>query len=62
MQEGTIFEWVEESQEIANQLYESVEVGEKLAYRYSYKWWGTVEKQLQRGGLRLAKVLNDIFK
>ncbi len=62
IQNGTVLDWVEESQEIANKLYESVEVGEKLAYRYSYTWWGTVESQLQKGGLRLAKVLNELFK
>ena len=62
IQNGTVLEWVEESQEIANKLYNSVEVGEKLAYSYSYNWWGTVENQLQKGGLRLAKVLNELFK
>ncbi|WP_289061965.1 S1/P1 nuclease [uncultured Zobellia sp.] len=61
IQQGTIYDWVEESQEIADKLYDSVEVGEKLYYRYSYEWWGTVETQLQRGGLRLAKVLNELF-
>jgi len=62
IQQGTIYDWVEESQDIANKLYDSVEVGEKLFYRYDYVWWGTVEKQLQKGGLRLAKILNDIFE
>ena len=62
IQNGTVLDWVEESQELANKLYESVEVGEKLAYRYSYTWWGTVESQLQKGGLRLAKVLDELFK
>lgn len=61
LQEGTVLDWVEESQEVANKVYESVEVGGKLYYSYGYKWWGTVEKQLQKGGLRLAKVLNDLF-
>jgi nuclease S1 len=61
IQQGTVLNWVEESQDVANKLYASVEVGEKLAYRYSYTWWETVETQLQKGGLRLAKVLNDIF-
>ena len=61
IQQGTIYDWVEESQEIADKLYDSVEVGEKLYYRYSYEWWGTVETQLQKGGLRLAKVLNELF-
>lgn len=62
IQQGTIYDWVEESQDIANELYDSVELGEKLYYRYSYVWWGTVEKQLQKGGLRLAKILNEMYK
>ena len=61
IQKGDVFDWVEESQELANELYDSVEVGEKIGYAYSYKYWGMVETQLQKGGLRLAKVLNDIF-
>ena len=61
MQAGTVFDWVEESQEQANIVYGSAGKGEKLAYSYSYKYWGTVELQLLRGGIRLAKVLNDIF-
>ncbi|MBD0779030.1 S1/P1 nuclease [Maribacter sp. ANRC-HE7] len=62
IQAGEVLDWVKESQEIADKLYDSVEIGEKLSYRYSYDWWGTVESQLHKGGLRLAKVLNDIFK
>ncbi|SHJ85650.1 S1/P1 nuclease [Pseudozobellia thermophila] len=61
IQQGNIYDWLEESQGIANKIYASVENGEKLYYRYSYVWWGTVENQLQKGGLRLAKVLNDVF-
>jgi len=62
LQKGDVYDWVEESQDIANELYDSVTVGEKIGYQYSYKWWGTVENQLQKGGIRLATVLNDIFK
>lgn len=61
IQQGNLYIWVEESQDLANKLYESVEVGEKLYYRYGYTWWSTVEQQLQKGGLRLAKILNDLF-
>ncbi|QCW99256.1 S1/P1 nuclease [Aggregatimonas sangjinii] len=61
IQAGTVLDWVEESQDIANELYDSVAVGEKLSYRYNYVWWDTLEKQLQKGGLRLAKVLNELF-
>ena len=58
---GDIYDWVEESQDLANEVYGSVEIGEKLFYRYSYDWWHTVEIQLEKGGLRLAKVLNELF-
>lgn len=61
IQKGDVLVWVEESQEVADRIYESVEVGEKLYYRYGYVWWSTVESQLQKGGLRLAKVLNGLF-
>lgn len=61
IEKGDIYDWVEESQDLANEVYDSVEIGEKLYYRYSYDWWATVEIQLQKGGLRLAKVLNDLF-
>ncbi|MBM1107945.1 S1/P1 nuclease [Aurantibacter crassamenti] len=61
IQKGDVLDWIEESQEVADRIYDSVEVGDKLYYRYSYVWWDTVEAQLQKGGLRLAKVLNDLF-
>ncbi len=61
IQNGNLLNWVDETQDLANEVYDSVEVGEKLFYRYSYDWWPTVEQQLQKGGLRLAKILNDIF-
>lgn len=61
VQQGDVYDWVEEVQEVTNRVYASVEVGEKLYYRYRYLWWDTVEEQLLRGGLRLAAVLNDIY-
>lgn len=61
IQEGTIYDWVDESHEICAELYDSVETGDKLGYRYSYDYNELLFQQLQKGGLRLAKVLNDIF-
>ncbi|MFX0557584.1 S1/P1 nuclease [Maribacter sp. CXY002] len=61
VQSGTLYDWVEETQEITNKVYDSVEEGEKLGYAYSYTWWSTVESQLQKGGIRLAVVLNNLF-
>ncbi|MDG3583784.1 MULTISPECIES: S1/P1 nuclease [Galbibacter] len=59
--EGSILDWVEESQELAKKVYASANTGEKLGYRYMYDYFDTVRAQLEKGGLRLAKVLNDIF-
>jgi len=50
IQQGNIYVWVEESQDVANELYNSLEVGEKLGYAYSYKYWAIVEQQVQKGG------------
>ncbi|MCK0162193.1 S1/P1 nuclease [Allomuricauda sp. F6463D] len=61
IQAGTIYDWVDESHDICEDLYESVEVGEKLGYRYSYDHNELLFQQLQKGGLRLAKILNDVF-
>lgn len=62
IQQGTIIDWLEESHDLAREIYASVGTGEKLYFRYSYLWWPTVEDRLQKGGVRLAKVLNDLFK
>lgn len=60
-QKGTLLEWVEEERELTKQIYRSAKTGEKLGYRYMYDYFGTVKSQLQKGGLRLAKILNEIF-
>lgn len=61
IQEGTIYDWVQESHEICGEIYGSAKVGDKLGYQYGYKYNDVLFQQLQRGGLRLAKVLNDLF-
>ena len=62
LEAGELLDWVYESREIADELYASVEIGEKLGYEYMYKWFPTVRTQLQKGGIRLAKLLNDIYR
>ncbi len=61
LQSGDIYSWVEETQEITNRIYDSVDVGQELGYAYSYEYWPVVEKQLLVGGIRLAGILNEIF-
>jgi len=61
IEEGEVIDWVYESGEMAQELYDSVEIGEKLGYEYMYKNLPAVLQQLQKGGIRLAKILNEIY-
>ena len=60
--EGTPESWGRQTYEICKKIYDSTPVGAKLSYDYVSDWTGTVEEQLLRAGLRLASVLNDIFR
>lgn len=61
LQNGSILDWIRESRSLAKKVYNSVENGDKLSYRYSYDHLETLRTQLQKGGIRLAGILNDIF-
>jgi hypothetical protein len=57
----TVLDWMHESQSHAKQIYCSVEQDERLSYAYHQKHFPLVRDRLYKGGLRLAKLLNDIF-
>ncbi len=61
IQKGNVLDWVKESHNLAKRVYVSAEAGEKLRYRYSYDFFQVVREQLQKGGIRLGKILNEIF-
>ncbi len=61
IEKGTVIDWVNEVHKITKKVYASAKKGEKLSYRYSYDHFATVRKQLQIGGIRLAKILNEIY-
>ena len=61
IQQGSIIDWVNETHELSKIAYKSAEPNENLRYRYSYTHFETVRRQLQIAGIRLAKVLNDLF-
>lgn len=61
IEKGKLLDWVYESRAMAENLYSGVENGEKLGYSYMYEHMPTVLNQLQKGGVRLAKILNDIY-
>lgn len=60
--EGTPESWAKETYEICKTVYDGTPVGSKLSYDYVSEWTPTIEGQLLRAGLRLASVLNDIFR
>ena len=61
IEDGDVLDWVYESRNLAEQLYKSVEENDDLSYAYMYQWFPTVRLQLQKGGIRLAKILNEIY-
>lgn len=61
LQQGSVIDWVNETQHLTKTVYGSVEEGENLRYAYSYKYLDVARSQMQIAGIRLAKVLNDLF-
>lgn len=61
IQQGSIIDWVNETHQITKDVYKNVKPDDILKYRYSYDNFKTVRSQLQIAGIRLAKVLNDLF-
>lgn len=61
LQKGTVVDWVNETQVLTKDIYNSIEEGENLRFEYSYKYLNTARTQMQIAGIRLAKVLNDLF-
>lgn len=58
---GDFEDWMYESKALSEKVYNSAEEGENLSYGYMYEWFPVAREQLQKGGIRLAAVLNDIF-
>ena len=61
LQKGSVESWFDETHEITKEVYQNVKQNDNLRYRYSYDNFPIVRKQLQIAGIRLAKVLNDVF-
>ena len=61
IQQGSVIDWVNDTQHLAKTVYGSVEQGENLRYAYSYEYLDVARNQLQIAGIRLAQVLNDLF-
>lgn len=62
IQEGTLADWIFDSYNLANNIYGEVNENHNLKYEYQYLNKQNVENQLLKGGLRLAKILNELYK
>lgn len=59
---GTFDDWAKESLEYATKIYATAPEGTKMSYDYVAEWTPVVEERLLYGGLRLANILNEIYK
>lgn len=59
---GTMEEWMDATHEITNQIYRDTPAETRVFYEYLDKYTPIVEQQLLYAGLRLAKILNDIYR
>lgn len=50
-----------ESYLVCGKIYDNTKPDSKLGYRYNFEWVETLNQQLLKGGIRLAKMLNDIY-
>jgi hypothetical protein len=52
-------EWFYESHALADMIYDKTPPAAKLRYEYNYQFADMLNEQLLKGGLRLAKILNE---
>ncbi len=53
--------WLFESNQISEVLYTEIQPNDNLTYKYNFNHIDTLNRQLLKGGIRLAAVLNEIF-
>jgi hypothetical protein len=61
IKEGSVLDWIAETHILTNEVYASTKKGENLRSRYSYKYLAIARSQMQKAGIRLAAVLNEIL-
>jgi tellurite resistance-related uncharacterized protein len=61
-QKAPISQWLFESSQIAEKLYSEVKTGDVIdAYKYNFNHIEIINRQLVKGGVRLAGILNQLF-
>lgn len=59
---GSLKQDVYESYLLCNKIYSVTKPDDKLSYRYNFDFAGDLYTQLAKGGVRLAAVINSIYK
>ena len=59
-QKASVRDWANESMSYRQQVYDYG--NGKLGYLYSYKYLHIARQRINQAGIRLAAVLNDIYK
>lgn len=62
VQAGTPAEWIAETHAICEKIYAETPEGSKISYDYIAAQAPVLEQQFLRGGLRLARLLNEIYR
>ena len=60
--QGTAVDWLTESHEMAVDIYEASPEDKKLSYDYQNLFAQRLEQRILAGGIRLAWILNEIYK
>ena len=59
---ATLITWVNESQDHAKNVYKTLPENINLGHLYQYNHFNTVQMHLLKGSVRLAALLDEIFK
>lgn len=59
--QGRPNDWIEETVLLARDIYATSSTGENLSYDYVAHYAPVVEQQLLKGGIRLAKILEELY-
>ena len=59
---GTAADWLAESHAVAVEIYAASTEGKKLSYDYQNQFAPYLEQRILAGGIRLALLLNEIYK
>lgn len=58
---GNVIDWAEDTRVLTRKIYKSANQRDDLGYRYMYDWYETLNLQLHKAGIRLAKILNTLY-